>query len=679
MFINRLSLALVAIALLMAGAGYAQENIVDGGTNNLGNAAPIGITNPQLDDLRTGTSGANLSNADRNIVIGQRSLIRATTSSDGNVVLGAAAGQNLTSSADSNIFIGEFAGSAGLDPVFGGYSASMTQDQMVVIGQLAGRSLTSATDGVFIGQDAGRSVTTGTDNTFIGAEAGETCATCFDNTVFGEEAGFSLTTGAGDNTFVGEDTGAAIASGDRNTAVGERAFAGFFGGGVQDNDSYNNTAVGSRAGVDTGQGDVLITWNNTYAGAYAGNDNARGWVNTFIGAASGRHTEHADYNTFVGAFAGWDNNRNNGTVEDGERNTYLGAAAGQANRRGNDNVVIGSLADFASWDNVTDAELTTNFDDTFGSLGNDGVEGLNQLGNPPNRSRVVTIGAKARGSRDDGITIGYSADTIRDRAITIGVEAQGTHDDAIAIGYQAASHGEDIAVIGNGTTQSIDAGADSTTALGSPTFRYADAYAKTYHVSADSSASAVIEFVADAGEDNNDSWRIAAADSGDLTIETFANGTYLPAATITNAGDLIVPGEISANSDARLKTNVYNMPEVLPLVAELQPRSFEWKQHLDKRPGTHYGLIAQEVEASAPELVRTGTDDMKSVSYQEVVPLLLGAIQELQASNQAQREAIARLKEEQQQHQDIDAMLLYLEERTAETQKLLKEHNHEED
>ena len=46
---------------------------------------------------------------------------------------------------------------------------------------------------------------------------------------------------------------------------------------------------------------------------------------------------------------------------------------------------------------------------------------------------------------------------------------------------------------------------------------------------------------------------------------------------------------------------------------------------------THYGFIAQEVEQVLPELVHTGKDGMKSVDYIAVIPLLVNAIQELQA------------------------------------------------
>lgn len=45
----------------------------------------------------------------------------------------------------------------------------------------------------------------------------------------------------------------------------------------------------------------------------------------------------------------------------------------------------------------------------------------------------------------------------------------------------------------------------------------------------------------------------------------------------------------------------------------------------------HYGFIAQEVEQVLPELVHTGKDGYKYVDYISVVPLLVSAVQQLQA------------------------------------------------
>jgi hypothetical protein len=62
--------------------------------------------------------------------------------------------------------------------------------------------------------------------------------------------------------------------------------------------------------------------------------------------------------------------------------------------------------------------------------------------------------------------------------------------------------------------------------------------------------------------------------------------------------------------------------------------------------GRHYGVIAQEVEESMPEAVRTGPDGDKAVSYTEIIPVLIEAIKEQQKIIQKQQKEMEGLKAE---------------------------------
>ncbi len=98
-------------------------------------------------------------------------------------------------------------------------------------------------------------------------------------------------------------------------------------------------------------------------------------------------------------------------------------------------------------------------------------------------------------------------------------------------------------------------------------------------------------------------------------------------------------------SDARLKRDLGVVPDGLEAVLRLQPRAFEWLD-ADLRPGggsvrpagVQYGLMAQDVAAVLPVVARhMGTitpatpDGMWTVDYFELVPVLVKAIQELEA------------------------------------------------
>lgn len=59
--------------------------------------------------------------------------------------------------------------------------------------------------------------------------------------------------------------------------------------------------------------------------------------------------------------------------------------------------------------------------------------------------------------------------------------------------------------------------------------------------------------------------------------------------------------------------------------------SYFWNETGKRKGGNaqlQYGLIAQEVEKILPNIVNTDNESYKSVSYNELIPLLLQALQE---------------------------------------------------
>jgi hypothetical protein len=90
-------------------------------------------------------------------------------------------------------------------------------------------------------------------------------------------------------------------------------------------------------------------------------------------------------------------------------------------------------------------------------------------------------------------------------------------------------------------------------------------------------------------------------------------------------------------SDLRLKKNIEPLTVGLAAVLKLQPRMFEWTEP-DRPKGKHYGLIAQDVVTVLPAVAFHGTattpetlDGTWGVDYLEIVPVLVRAIQELDA------------------------------------------------
>jgi hypothetical protein len=116
--------------------------------------------------------------------------------------------------------------------------------------------------------------------------------------------------------------------------------------------------------------------------------------------------------------------------------------------------------------------------------------------------------------------------------------------------------------------------------------------------------------------------------SSNTIFAVFTNSSDQQAGSISQTGSTTV--SYNTSSDYRLKENITDAPSASDSIDAIQIRSFDWKAD-----GSHqkYGVIAQELEAIAPEAVSRGEkeDDMWGVDYSKLVPMMVKAIQELKA------------------------------------------------
>ena len=107
---------------------------------------------------------------------------------------------------------------------------------------------------------------------------------------------------------------------------------------------------------------------------------------------------------------------------------------------------------------------------------------------------------------------------------------------------------------------------------------------------------------------------------------------------------------ISAISDQRLKENIVDLDMGLDKIMLLKPRKFDWKVGKGKDIKDDRGFIAQEFEQVFPDLVDEwldpapeGEEPYKSVRA-DLIPILVKAIQELSAKNNALEARLAKLE-----------------------------------
>ena len=146
----------------------------------------------------------------------------------------------------------------------------------------------------------------------------------------------------------------------------------------------------------------------------------------------------------------------------------------------------------------------------------------------------------------------------------------------------------------------------------------------------------------------NDSWTFyTSTTSGDMRM-------YYDADTGTGANPIqrgsfdSANGVYSSSSDLKLKKNISNLENQLDKVMKMRPTRYQFKT----QEGEDYslGLIAQELQEIVPEVVtqianmEEDGQDYLGVAYSELVPVLIGAIQDQQDIIDAQNSELVEVK-----------------------------------
>ena len=133
----------------------------------------------------------------------------------------------------------------------------------------------------------------------------------------------------------------------------------------------------------------------------------------------------------------------------------------------------------------------------------------------------------------------------------------------------------------------------------------------------------------------------------EISDDTTTNATYYPSFVTSTSGSLTSAkisstkltfnpstGEFGATnfnslSDINFKHNINTIDskQALDIVNKANAVSFNWNDNGNKA----YGVIAQQIEELIPEIVTTNEHGVKKVSYDQLIPFLLGAVKELTA------------------------------------------------
>ena len=209
-----------------------------------------------------------------------------------------------------------------------------------------------------------------------------------------------------------------------------------------------------------------------------------------------------------------------------------------------------------------------------------------------------------------------------------------TGQNSISMGYRTTASGDNSTSMGDNTTASGGA----STAMG-------------YYSNASGNASTAIGVLLNASDalsmviGSNNLVGSTLTSGGSATAFNAANAAFVigngdPTGSASDAfvvyfnGDATLSGDLTINSDERLKDNIQPLGSTLNKLHQIEAKTYSFKKDEEHTP--KIGVLAQEVQAVFPELVTEGADGILSVNYQGLVPVLINAIneQELKMSEQ---------------------------------------------
>ena len=523
-----------------------------------------------------------------------------------NTVFGLDAGDQLASGDNYNVFIGHSVATANMTNAASntgvGYLAltALTEgDNNTAVGRSAlaanttgheneafgAYALAANEDGVnnvAMGTSALAANTDGSSNTAIGRASMETSTSPEQNVAIGHSALAALATGAG-NVAIGYQAMDAVNDDESsNIAIGSSAMGAADQGSHASARVYANIAIGENAltGGDFGSSDLQLQGNiaigygaldatssSAQTGTIAIGHNAgtainhadaagavlighsagaaltSGQANVIIGLEAGDAITTGDYNTLIGHASGT-------TIDDSLRNTGVGyytlLAYNGSNSEG-DNTALGYGA--GTW-------ASTGQQNTFvGSQAGQGITGTRLTGNG-NTTVGYQAGLLLQGAGAGNTCLGVRAGdvlTTGDDNILIGRDVAmsgATVDSEIVIGVGATGGGTNTATIGNASMTDVYMAEDggATVHCGAINIESINNQLQIKSSAADGGAAA-LEFVADAGGDNNDFVQIFVANSGVMQFNDKSTGSYVTNMSITAAtGTVDVVGELTAGT-----------------------------------------------------------------------------------------------------------------------------------
>ena len=242
----------------------------------------------------------------------------------------------------------------------------------------------------------------------------------------------------------------------------------------------------------------------------------------------------------------------------------------------------------------------------------------------------TAMGGETTASGNNSVAMGYQTTASAFNSIAMGQNTTASGDISTAMGHQTTASGELSTAMGNGTTASDFA----------------------------SLTSGLYNSVNSTETSNGSAYSFDTDNAAFVIGNGTASNALSDAFVVRFNGDATLSGDLTINSDERLKDNIQPLGSTLNKLHQIEAKTYSLKKDEEHTP--KIGVLAQEVQAVLPELVTEGADGILSVNYQGLVPVLINAINEQQL----------KMSEQQLKMSEQDAKIAALEAQNAEIKEL---------
>tara|TARA_B110000091_G_scaffold211483_1_gene256222 strand:- start:78 stop:1016 length:939 start_codon:yes stop_codon:yes gene_type:complete len=263
-------------------------------------------------------------------------------------------------------------------------------------------------------------------------------------------------------------------------------------------------------------------------------------------------------------------------------------------------------------------------------------------------SYATAMGRQSNASGYASTVSGYQSVGSGSKSVAFGDHAVASAEYAIAFGSWSTASGSSAIAIGQNNTASGNRSTAigyRTTAIGNRSAAFnTDTKASDYASTVIGSFNLVGKTVtSDATNFNLNNSAFVVGNGYEDNSDPFSSTTiYSDAFVVYFNGNATLSGDLTINSDARLKDNIQPLGTTLSKLHKIEGKTYTMKRDEEKKQ--KIGVLAQDIEKVFPELVSEGSDGILSVNYQGLVPVLINSINEQQNQFVKQQAEIDALK-----------------------------------